>query len=428
MRWIAIGLVGALGVAFVATPTTASAQVSEEVAAQFEAGHAELENGRKIPYRRMRPAPEAGAGPHPLVVFLHGAGERGDDNATQLIHVPEQMATGERRARFPCTLLAVQVPAGEVWSAMGLGSERFPEPSTVTDAMSAVEQLIERMRSEPKIDANRIYLTGLSMGGFGAWDLGARRAEWFAAVAPICGGGDPTAAAGLRDVPVFAVHGPDDPVVSVERSRVMVEALREVGGEVQLWEPEGSGHASWVPAFQEDRLLEWMFAQRRSTAARAEAIQPTPALTLPESTQPGLRRRVSAGNFDRCPNFANLTIESEEFGLTPALGPDPGRELYAMQFDGYLFVPETASWTFVLASDDGSRLWVDEELIVNNDGLHGTVRLHGFAALEAGWHRFRLEYFNKTGGAALEFALRRTGRGRAEDPVFCHETPEGAPR
>ena len=116
--------------------------------------------------------------------------------------------------------------------------------------------------AEP-IDPGRIYLTGLSMGGYGAWELAARIPERFAAVAPICGGGDEAQAAKLVGLPIWCFHGADDKVVPVERSRSMVAAIKAAGGEPKFSELPGVGHDSWTPAYRDGALLGWLFQQRR---------------------------------------------------------------------------------------------------------------------------------------------------------------------
>jgi predicted peptidase len=108
-----------------------------------------------------------------------------------------------------------------------------------------------------------VYLTGISMGGYGSWDLAARMPEWFAAVIPICGGGDETTAPKLKGLPIWCFHGAADKAVPVERSRTMVEAVKAAGGTVQYTEYEGVGHDSWSPAYRDPATLDWLFRQRR---------------------------------------------------------------------------------------------------------------------------------------------------------------------
>ncbi|MBK7406514.1 MAG: hypothetical protein IPJ41_18445 [Phycisphaerales bacterium] len=235
----------------------------------FRAGSVQIEGGASYSYRLLAPpdgaaAPEAG---WPLVIFLHGAGERGDDNLKQLAYLPEAMAGW--REEFPCYLLAMQCPEGQSWSDShwnrGEGDQIAPEP---TPAMQAVITAIRVLVADEPIDTTRLYLTGLSMGGFGTWDLAARHADWFAAAAPICGGGDPTAASAYKGLPIWAWHDAGDPVVPVARTRMMVEAAKAAGAIVKYDEVTGFGHGSWGPAYQADKLPTWLFAQRKAARPR----------------------------------------------------------------------------------------------------------------------------------------------------------------
>jgi predicted peptidase len=130
--------------------------------------------------------------------------------------------------------------------------------------MQAVLAAIEDVLTNFPVDETRLYLTGLSMGGYGSWDLGTRAAERWAAVAPICGGGDELYADRLVNVPVWAWHGDADDVVPVSRSRVMIDAIRAAGGAPRYTELADVGHDSWTPAYTSGELLDWMFAQRKA--------------------------------------------------------------------------------------------------------------------------------------------------------------------
>lgn len=233
-------------------------------------------DGEKVTYRYRLVEPPAEAiadGKRvPLVVFLHGSGERGDDNARQLVHFVGNAAKPEFQAKAPCFILAPQCPADETWASIDLktlkagGTMAFVvEP---TRSLRAVEAMIDELTRTRPIDRDRIYLTGLSMGGFGAFDLAARRGELFAAVVPVCGGGDPSTAGRMAGVPFLIAHGTDDPVVPVEQGRMMEVALRNAGATVTLKEFPGVGHDSWTPAYRfgEGGVLDWMFAQRRRPA------------------------------------------------------------------------------------------------------------------------------------------------------------------
>jgi len=207
---------------------------------------------RVIPFQLMKP--RSGNGRFPLLVFLHGAGERGEDNQRQLKYLPEQMAHSKMRKQLPCFLLAPQCGTNSAWS--------------LEDQQAAVIALIEEtVREQPAIDPTRIFLTGLSMGGSGTWRIATRRPDLFAAVVPICGAGDPQQASLLVGLPIWAIHGDADGVIPVQHSRDMIEAIRARGGQPLYTELKGVGHDSWTAAYQESSgMIEWMFSQTRVTA------------------------------------------------------------------------------------------------------------------------------------------------------------------
>lgn len=240
----------------------ASAPTSQGRLTVFESRSVEVD-GFRYPFQLLLPTCPID-GPSPLVVFLHGAGERGSDNSKQLTWLPLAMAGEPMRSEFPCHLLAVQCPTDEKWVDVPWG-DKSPSalPEAPSRAMRAVIAAIEQVERDKPIDASRVYLTGLSMGGYGAWDLAMRMPEKFAALAPVCGGGDPTKAVLLRDVPVWIWHGDKDAAVPVERSRQMAEALKSVGSSARYSELPGVGHDSWRQAYAPDGAVAWMFAQRQ---------------------------------------------------------------------------------------------------------------------------------------------------------------------
>ena len=211
---------------------------------------------RSYSYRLLKPI-DVDEDQRPLLVFLHGMGERGSDNVKQLEYLPTWMCSPEWRERFDTFVLAVQCPGDEIWvgSWEGAGTCR---------AMSAVEGAIEHLIESENIDPSRVYLTGLSMGGFGSWDLASRHPDWFAAVVPICGGGDPSFASRIADsgVPIWTVHGDADRVVPVDLTRTMVGAIRKADGRVGYTELPGVRHDSWKFAYGPEGLMEWMLAQQ----------------------------------------------------------------------------------------------------------------------------------------------------------------------
>lgn len=180
----------------------------------------------------------------PLVVFLHGAGERGADLGRVAVHGPPRLVAEGRT--FPFILVSPQCEAGAWWDGREI------------DAF--VGELARRYR----VDTRRVYLTGLSMGGSGTWAAATENPGRYAAIAPVCGAGglDPAlVAARLKDVPVWAFHGAKDPVVPVQRSQERVDAIVAAGGNARLTVYPEAGHDSWTETYANPALYEWLLAQ-----------------------------------------------------------------------------------------------------------------------------------------------------------------------
>lgn len=186
----------------------------------------------------------------PLLVFLHGAGESGSDLEKVKIHGPPKLIAAGGFAH-PCIVVSPQCP-GRGWN---------------TDMVAA---LIDDLCRSYRVDEDRIYLTGLSMGGFGTWALAASRPERFAAIAPICGGGNPADAVKLRGLPIWVFHGAKDAVVPLDASRAMVAALEALGqtDTVRFTVYPEVGHDSWTATYDDPAFYEWLFAQKRSHGDR----------------------------------------------------------------------------------------------------------------------------------------------------------------
>lgn len=215
-------------------------------------------------YRFLRPPETEAAGRYPLILFLHGAGERGTDNQAQLKYLPTWLADSPLRQQYPCFVIAPQCRPDQRWSPFSWSDKTSsPLATNLTVDLAAAVAALNEVCVNEAVDPQRIYLTGLSMGGYGAWELVARYPERFAAVVPICGGGDELQAAKLVTVPIWCFHGDADPVVPVERSRSMIAAIRAAGGKPRYSELPGVSHDAWTPAYQRRELLAWLFAQRR---------------------------------------------------------------------------------------------------------------------------------------------------------------------
>jgi poly(3-hydroxybutyrate) depolymerase len=249
-------IAAAVGSALTAASTAASFQSRSFTSGKF---------GQAMPYRLFVPAGYEAQRAYPLVLFLHGAGERGSDNRAQLSANAGATVWAEpcHQAKNPCFVLAPQCPPGKKWvnTPWRKGSYRLEEvPASVE--LQTVLKIIAEVRKRYNIDAARIYVVGVSMGGYAVWDINLRYPHLFAAAVPICGAGDPSKAGLILAKPVWVFHGTADPLVPVAGSREMIAALRAAGGNPVYTEYSGVGHGSWVPALANPDLIEWVFSQR----------------------------------------------------------------------------------------------------------------------------------------------------------------------
>ena len=181
---------------------------------------------------------------YPLLIFLHGRGEQGDDLQRVKIHGPFKKVA---ELGLPLLIIAPQSPQDEWWD------------------VDTLEALVEEIIDDLNVDEDRVYLTGLSMGGSGTWALACRRPELFAAIAPICGWSVPSKAPRLKDVPVWAFHGNRDEVVGVHESTNMINALHEAGNDARLTIYPEAGHNSWTQTYNNPQLYEWLLSHRRGS-------------------------------------------------------------------------------------------------------------------------------------------------------------------
>ncbi len=186
----------------------------------------------------------------PLILFLHGSGERGDNVEQVKAHgLPKIL---EHRSDVPAIVVSPQCPRESAWVVH----------------IEELDALLDEVTTRYAVDPDRLYLTGLSMGGFGAWLYAALYPERFAALVPICGGGVryagfPEKVCVLKDLPTWVFHGAQDEVVPLSESQLLVDRLKECGGNVRLTVYPDTGHDSWTPAYDEQELYEWLFKQTR---------------------------------------------------------------------------------------------------------------------------------------------------------------------
>jgi predicted peptidase len=243
--------------------------VSMGIAAEFESlyeSHVfQGAGGQSLPYRLLKPANyQADASTkYPLVLFLHGAGERGDDNNKPLVHGTKEFAKAEVRAAHPCFVVVPQCPEGLRWVEVDWGQDAHQQLPEDSATIQLVLELMTSLQQQYRIDDHRLYATGLSMGGFGVWDLITRYPDKFAAAAAVCGGGDEAVAFKVAKLPIWTFHGDADTVVKPGRSRNMVAAIEKAGGKPIYTEYPGVGHDSWNNAYCEAKLMDWLFRQKR---------------------------------------------------------------------------------------------------------------------------------------------------------------------
>ncbi len=207
---------------------------------------AELVTAVRLPYLLYLPEGVETRRDWPLILFLHGSGERGTDSSmVRREGLPRRLDEG---LELPAVVLSPQCPDGQVWA------QQYP----------AVMALLEAVTEQVGVDPDRVVLTGLSLGGAGIVHLAATHPERFAGLAPICG---PWTfyyvTPEMARVPLWVFHGEDDPVVSVEDSRMLVSRVEELGGEARLTTYPGVGHGAWREAYADEALLEWMLTRQR---------------------------------------------------------------------------------------------------------------------------------------------------------------------
>jgi predicted peptidase len=237
-------------------------------------------NEASLNYRILYPSKYDVNKKYPLIIFLHGGGERGFDNSKQLIHGSRLFLDSTNRVKFPAFVIFPQCPPNNTWSVVkrepppggdSLGRFSFVSDTAPRQPMALVMELLDSLVQTPQVDTQQIYLGGLSMGGMGTFELLWRRPGLFAAAFPICGAGDPTKVDRYaRNFPVWVFHGGADSVVPVSNSRLMVNKLREAGARVTYNEYPGVGHDSWTNAFAEPGLLPWLFEQKRTSTVNRQ--------------------------------------------------------------------------------------------------------------------------------------------------------------
>ena len=223
-----------------------------------------------LPYRILLPKNYNSQKSYPLLIFLHGAGERGNDNKSQLVHGSFLFKSKDFRKNHPAIVVFPQCPEKSSWANVKRNYEMsagqkfdFFKKIYENRQLIMVEKLLDLIQKKYDIDETRRYVGGLSMGGMGTFELVARNPDYFAAAFPICGGGNPHWSNLLKRTPFWIFHGEDDGVVSVDFSRKMYEALSKEKASVRLTIYPKVNHNSWDNSFAEPDLMHWLFSNKR---------------------------------------------------------------------------------------------------------------------------------------------------------------------
>ncbi|WP_336127712.1 prolyl oligopeptidase family serine peptidase [Mesoflavibacter sp. CH_XMU1422-2] len=224
-----------------------------------------------LKYRIMYPENFSKDKKYPVVLFLHGAGERGSDNQKQLTHGSKLFLDKMNRGAFPSIVIFPQCPKEDYWANANVDRSSyplnitFPENEAPTTALSLVMNLMDDMVKKPYVQTDKVYVGGLSMGGMGTFEILYRKPDMFAAAFAICGGGNPdTVTSFAKKVPMWVFHGAKDDVVTPQHSVTMVNAILNAGGTPNFTLYADDNHNSWDSTFAEPELLTWLFSNTKT--------------------------------------------------------------------------------------------------------------------------------------------------------------------
>lgn len=229
-----------------------------------------VQNGDTLPYRILLPENYDSTVKYPVIFFLHGAGERGNDNQKQLVHGGKLFLKEEVRKNYPAIVVFPQCPTNNYWGNLlrthddkGKRTFDFLEEGPPGRYMVLLQELIQFVFEKYPVKKDQVYAGGLSMGGMGVFELVRRMPKTFAAAFPICGGANPATASKLKKTSWWVFHGAKDDVVPPYHSENMVEALKKVKAKVKFTLYPQANHNSWDSAFAEPELLPWLFSQHK---------------------------------------------------------------------------------------------------------------------------------------------------------------------
>jgi len=223
-----------------------------------------------MPYAILLPENYDPSKKYPMLLFLHGAGERGNDNELQLLHGSDLFTSASFRKNYPAIVVFPQCEKGDYWSNVkkettldGGATFIFYKGGKPTKAMALVQNLLDELLDDYPVDKDRLYVGGLSMGGMGTFEIVRRNPRLFAAAFPICGGATPKRFRKYKRPAWWVFHGLADPVVPYQFSTEMVKGLEKVRVQPRYSLYQGVGHNSWDNAFKEASLFPWLFSQSK---------------------------------------------------------------------------------------------------------------------------------------------------------------------
>ncbi len=240
--------------------------------ALFEKRTLHFSNGDSLLYRILYPKDYEKGNKYPLVLFLHGAGERGQDNEKQLAHGASLFLKEENRERFPSIVVFPQCPEERYWIDISIRSELrgkgdpdfYQTKESPSEELTMVNDLVKHIVKSEKVNKKRLYLMGLSMGGFGVFETLGRWPKKYAAAVAICGGGNLSLAKKYaKNTAVWIAHGAKDDIVPIELSEKIYRQLDDLGADVKFTVYPEANHNSWDPTFENPELLPWLFSHKK---------------------------------------------------------------------------------------------------------------------------------------------------------------------
>ena len=237
--------------------------LNNETTEMFEKHIFDASNKIKMPFRLLKPLNYDSTKTYPLVLFYHGAGERGTDNEISIKNISPFALNQQNRIKYPCFVLVPQCDKAQKWVNVTWNADSHAFTDTLTPYMRASVDLLDEIIKKYPINQKKIYVTGLSMGGYAVWDVITRFPEKFAAAVPICGGADELQAEKFKNMPIWVFHGAKDTTVKPLRSKNIIAKLKKLGAKPLYTEYPQVGHNSWKQAYTTPQLAKWLFKQSK---------------------------------------------------------------------------------------------------------------------------------------------------------------------